>query len=150
MPYAIHKRGAEAPPEDGQPVGWHGVGDTDELMPYEAYLQDIPEGLSEPLWDSASQKLRASTQAEILADARSDKEAELRDAADSWYQANVRSFEGAIVTAKYGRSGLTALNTEERAVFDLMSANYTRLKNLIVQARAAATVEALEAIAWTP
>ena len=60
----------------------------------------------------------------------------------------MRSFEGAIVVAKYGRSGLTALNTEERAVFDAMNANYTKLKNLIVQARAAATVEALEAIAW--
>ena len=150
MGYGIFKSDGKWPPtapEDSQPIGWNYRATGEECEGGEVYVEELSTG---DVWDAASQDLRARTAAETLADARSDKEAELRDAADSWYQANVRSFEGAIVTAKYGRSGLTALNTEERAVFDLMSANYTRLKNLIVQARAAATVEALEAIAWTP
>ncbi len=47
-----------------------------------------------------------------------------------------------------GRSGLTALNAEERAIFDEMNANYTKLKNLIVQTRAATTLSEVEAIQW--
>jgi hypothetical protein len=95
------------------------------------------------------------TAAEIVAatslpQVRLRKEAELRDAADSWYQGSVRSFESAIVTAKYGRGGLTALGTEERAIFDEMNANYTKLKNLIGQVRAATTVAEVEAVVWTP
>jgi hypothetical protein len=85
-----------------------------------------------------------------LPQVRLRKEAELRDAADSWYQGSVRSFESAIVTAKYGRGGLTALGTEERAIFDEMNANYTKLKNLIGQVRAATTVAEVEAVVWTP
>jgi hypothetical protein len=107
-----------------------------------------PEGFYSPLW-TGSAWAEGKPAAEILTERREAKEVELRGAADGWYQANVRSFEGAIVTAKYGRSGLTALNAEERAVFDAMNANYTRLKGLIVQVRAAATLEEVEAISWS-
>jgi hypothetical protein len=41
------------------------------------------------------------------------------------------------------------LNAEERAIFDEMNANHTRLKNLIGQVRAATTVGEVEAISWT-
>jgi hypothetical protein len=108
-----------------------------------------PDGLYSPRWLSADEWAEGKPADTILAEAKVNKEAELRDRADSWYQGSVRSFEGAIVTAKYGRSGLTALNAEERAVFDEMNANYTRLKNLIGQVRAAATVSEVEAIFWT-
>jgi hypothetical protein len=119
-----------------------------EALPVECIATRPPEGFYTPQW-TGSEWTEGKPAAEILVATREAKEAELRGAADSWYQANVRSFEGAIVTAKYGRSGLTALNAEERAVFDEMSANYTRLKGLITQVRAAATVEELEGISWT-
>jgi hypothetical protein len=119
-----------------------------EALPAECVATRPPEGFYSPLW-TGSEWTEGKPAAEILTEARASKEAELRGAADGWYQENVRSFEGAIVTAKYGRSGLTALNTEERAVFDAMNANYQKLKNLIVQVRAAATLEEVEDISWT-
>jgi hypothetical protein len=101
------------------------------------------------VWDASSGELRERTAAEELERARKEKEAGLRDAADGWYQGSVRAFEGAIVTAKYGRSGLTALNAEERAIFDEMNANYTKLRNLIGQVRAATTVQDVESVEWS-
>jgi len=38
---------------------------------------------------------------------------------------------------------------EERAIFDEMDANYTKLKSLVGQVRAAATVTEVEGISWT-
>jgi hypothetical protein len=119
-----------------------------EATPQDCVTQRPPEGFYSPKWTGTAW-VEGKPAAEILTEARASKEAELRGAADGWYQENVRSFEGAIVTAKYGRSGLTALNAEERAVFDAMNANYTKLKNLIVQARAAATLGEVEAISWS-
>jgi hypothetical protein len=117
-----------------------------------SHIESRPQqGFHRPKWSAASLAwVEGKPAADILTEAKANKEAELRDAADSWYRANVRSFEGAIVTAKYGRSGLTALNAEERAVFDSMNANYQRLKDLIVQTRAATTIAEVEAISWTP
>jgi hypothetical protein len=74
------------------------------------------------------------------------KEAELRDAADAWYRQNVRAFEGAVVIHKIDR-GL-ALNAEETAIRDAMTANYTKLKDLIAQVRAAQSLAELEAVSW--
>jgi hypothetical protein len=101
------------------------------------------------VWDPATSTLRPRTTAEQLAEAKALKEAELRDAADSWYQRSVRSFEGAVVIHKIDR-GL-ALNAEEQAIRDAMNANYQKLKNLIGQVRdpATDTVAKVEAISWT-
>jgi hypothetical protein len=133
--YAVCNRTDESPPQDGQQVSvrtYHPE-TMDDPRDYEVLVEDLPPDVEEAVWDGAAGTLRAGTTTEELAEAKRLKEAELRDTADAWYQANVRSFEGAIVTAKYGRSGLTALSAEERVVFDEMNANYTKLKNLIGQ-----------------
>jgi hypothetical protein len=140
--YLLHPRG------DGEEPGYSLVADDYEASVGEVVVDEDPSG---KVWDGPVGELRARTASEDLAYAKAQKEAELRDAANAWYQSSVRGFEGAIVAAKYGRSGLTALNAEERSVFDEMNANYTKLKNLIGQVRdpATDTVAEVEAIAWT-
>jgi len=124
--------------------------DDTQPLPIRTIEARPPEGFYRPRWTGEPPVWEeGKPAAEILTDAKAQKEAELRDAADQWYQADVRSFEGAIVTAKYGRGGLTALSTEERAVFDEMNANYTKLKNLVASVRAASTVEEVEAVTWS-
>jgi hypothetical protein len=83
-----------------------------------------------------------------LAEVKTFKESELRDAHEANHQATIRGSEGTIVAAKYGRGGTAALSAEERAVFDEMNANLTKLKSLVSQVRAASTVEAVLAIQW--
>ncbi len=100
------------------------------------------------VWPQGEAAPRESSTAEALEKARTEQENIVRDAANAHYEASTRSFEGAIVAAKYGRGGLPALNAEERIVFDAMNADYTRLKSLVVQIRAAATVEAVRAVVW--
>jgi hypothetical protein len=115
----------------------------------ESCVEERPqEGFHAPRW-AGSQWTEGKPSAEIFEEAKAQKEAELRDAATGWYETNIRSFEGSIVVAKYGRSGLTALNAEERVVFDGMNASYTRLKGLIVQVRGATTVAEVEDIRWS-
>jgi hypothetical protein len=121
-------------------------------LPASTVASRPPEGFHRPRWNgepAGGAWVEGKPAAEIFEEAKAQKEAELRDAADAWYQSSVRSFEGAIVTAKYGRSGLTALNAEERSVFDEMNANYTKLKNLIGQVRAATTIGEVEAVQWS-
>jgi hypothetical protein len=131
---------------DGQEPSVRAIGSADDAPEGAVVVEEAP--LAGWIWDAAAKAMRERTQTEALSYARAQKEAELRDAADAWYRGNIRSFEGAIVTAKYGRSGLTALNAEERAIFDEMNANYTKLKNLIGQVRVAASLEDLEGISW--
>jgi hypothetical protein len=138
--YLLHLRG------DGEEPGYSLVADSYEALEDEVVVDEEP---SSKVWDAATQSLRYRTPSEDLQAAKASKEAELRDAADGWYQGSVRAFEGAIVGSKYGRSGFTALNAEERAIFDEMNANYTRLKDLISQVRAATTVSEVEGISWT-
>ncbi len=113
----------------------------------------IPPGVDPPqwragkIWDDANGP-RDPTAVEALQKARVDREKLVRDAANAHYEATTRSFEGAIVAAKYGRGGLTALNAEERIVFDTMNADYVRLKGLIVDIRQATTIEAVRAVVW--
>jgi hypothetical protein len=99
-------------------------------------------------WDPQANALRAPTEQEALLSARTEQEALVRDAANAHYEATTRSFEGAIVAAKYGRGGLSALNAEERIVFDAMNADYVRLKGLIVDIRQATSVEAVQTVVW--
>jgi hypothetical protein len=138
--YLLYLRG------DGEEPGYSLVADDYQPQASETVVSESPEG---KVWDASSSSLRERTAAEELSNAKASKEAELRDAADGWYQGSVRAFEGAIVIAKYGRSGLTALNAEERAIFDEMNANYSRLKQLVSQVRAATTVAEVEGISWT-
>ncbi len=133
-------------------VGVRFVQDTDPLALGEVEVQ-IPPGIDPPqwragkIWDDANGP-RDPTAAETLQKARTDQEKLVRNAANAHYEATTRSFEGAIITGKYGRGGLTALNAEERIVFDTMSADYVRLKGLIVDIRQATTIEAIRAIVW--
>jgi hypothetical protein len=140
MPYALMN------PKDGETVSYRTIEDEAEATAVEVVVEEAPDG---KVWDSATASLRLRTGAESLEEAKAAKEAALRDQADSWYQANVRSFEGAVVTAKYGRGGLAALSAEERSVFDAMNQNYERLRTLVGQARAASSEEELEGISWT-
>ncbi len=102
---------------------------------------------SSMVWDDTNGP-RNPTSVEALQKARVEQESIVRDAANAHYEATTRSFEGAIVAAKYGRGGLTALNAEERIVFDTMNADYVRLKGLIVNIRQATTIETVRAVAW--
>jgi hypothetical protein len=53
MAYAIHLRGAEKAPIDGQPVGFRVVRDASELHPYEKYVETLPDGVSNLVWSKA-------------------------------------------------------------------------------------------------
>jgi hypothetical protein len=139
MPYAIQN------PTDGKFPSWRAVGEGEDLEADEVLVNEAP--VPGEVWDAATQSFRDPTTTEALTEARAAKERELRDAADGWYQANVRSFEGAVVLHKIDRGQV--LSVEEQAVRDQMSSNYTKLKNLIVQTRAATTLSEVEAIQWT-
>ncbi len=133
-------------------VGVRFVGDAVAPTTEEVEVQ-IPPGVDPPqwradkIWDDANGP-RDPTTVEALQKARADQETLVRNAANAHYEATTRSFEGAIVAAKYGRGGLTALNAEERIVFDTMNADYVRLKGLIVDIRQATSVEAVRAVVW--
>lgn len=139
MPYEVLDQ------KDGEPVGYRAVRDQDDADNPTLVFDAIPE---DAVWDATSMKPRQRTATELLQDAKDEKEAELRDAANNWYRQNVRGFEGAIVVGKYGRGGLTALSAEERTVFDSMNANYTKLKSLVASVRSAANVAEVEGISW--
>jgi hypothetical protein len=121
-------------------------------LPSSEYVESRPpQGFHKPKWDGTREPaawVEGKAAAEIFLEAKASKEAELRDAADSWYRMNVRAFEGAVVAAKWAKG--QALLAEEQVVFNDMNASYTRLKSLISQVRAATTVAEVEAISWTP
>lgn len=119
----------------------------DQPLPEDAIESRPPEGFYAPKW-TGSEWIEGTDATSLLASHKETKEQELRNAADAWYRENIRSFEGAVVVAKYGRGGLTALSTEERAVFDSMNANYTKLKGLVSAVRVATSVAEVKGITW--
>jgi hypothetical protein len=98
------------------------------------------------IWDATTQTLRARSASEVLAHAKTMKEAELRDAANSWYVQNVRSFEGAVVVFK-AATGAT-LTAEEVAIRDAMTNNYNTLRTKIGTVRAATALNQVESVVW--
>ncbi len=134
-------------------IGYRIVAQGTALNPEEVEVEGLEEDqahveVAQMVWPNGAPTPRLPTSTEALEKAREEQEGIVRDAANAHYEASTRSFEGAIVAAKYGRGGLPALNAEERIVFDAMNADYTRLKSLVVQIRAAATVEAVRAVVW--
>ncbi len=127
------------------------VQDTEPLAPGEVEVQippgvDLPQWRAGMIWDDSNGP-RNPTSAEALQNARTEQERLVRDTANAHYEATTRSFEGAIVTGKYGRGGLLALNAEERIVFDAMNADYTKLKSLLAQIKTAG-IDTVQTINW--
>jgi hypothetical protein len=139
MPYVLENL------VEGREPSVRAVGDASDAPEGSYVVEEAPP--ADHIWDATARQMRARTQAESLSYAKAAKEAGLRDAADRWYRQNVRAFEGAVVVHKIDRG--FALNAEEQAIRNAMNANYTKLKNLIGQVRAAATVAEVEAISWT-
>lgn len=73
MGYAIHARDGQWPPNppvDGEPIAWHYRASEEECEDGEVYLEDMPEGMSQPRWDAASGEPRFRTDEEIAGDER--------------------------------------------------------------------------------
>lgn len=138
MPYALSNL------VDGQKPSWHYIADNSEAGAGEVVVQARPTETQ--VWDAATSSLMTATAVQALSYAKNQKEAQLRDAADDWYEREVRGFEGVVIAAKYGRG--TPLSAEEQAVFTGINTQYAKLKDLITQVRAATTLAQVDAIRW--
>ena len=77
MGYAIHARDGAWPPNppaDGEPIGWHYRASEEECEGGEVYVEELPQGLSEPRWDASEGKPRIRTEGEM---AEAEREATL-------------------------------------------------------------------------
>lgn len=68
MGYGIFNRDGEWPPStpvDGEPVGWHYRASEADCQGGEVYLEELPDGMSEPRWDASEGKPRFRTDEEV-------------------------------------------------------------------------------------
>jgi hypothetical protein len=68
MGYGVFKTDGAWPPSapvDGEPIGWHYRASEDECEGGEVYVEDMPEGMSQPRWDGAKGEPRFRTEAEL-------------------------------------------------------------------------------------
>lgn len=98
------------------------------------------------LWDATAGALRAPTGTDALRIAKRRKEVQVRDAANAALSVSTRATEREVVVYK-AASG-AALNADDIAIRDAMTANYNALRAKVAQVRAATTVEGVEGMTW--
>jgi hypothetical protein len=68
MGYAIHARDGAWPPNapvDGESIAWHYRASQEECEGGEVYVEELPDGLSEPRWDASESKPRFRSEEEL-------------------------------------------------------------------------------------
>lgn len=98
------------------------------------------------VWDETSSSPRPPTDAELLAAAKTQQEALVRDSANNESLREVRPFEARIAVAKWARQ--LALSAEEQSIFNAENARYNKLVGLVSQIRAATTISQVQGITW--
>lgn len=119
----------------------------------EVLVQNDPVG---QVWDAATSSVRNRTvdeqaqfEASRLALIKAKKRAELVAAADAAYQAEIPSFAGVVVAAKFVPPGNTQyLNARELTIFNKIQAGYSKVLSLLDQVDAATTTAEVQAIVW--
>jgi hypothetical protein len=139
---------ASKSPVDGEPIGWHYRASADECEGGEVYVEDIPEGMSEPRWDG--EKPRFRTDEEIAEDARQttlQRVAAQAEESMAGIFVNPNDVLGLVAAVLYKTQAGEALTPEEQQAMAYLNQQYEH--GLAKKAEiASADPKDLEAIEW--
>ena len=132
MGYAIHARDGQWPPNppvDGQPIAWHYRASPEECEGGEVYVEDLPDGMSEPRWDGPAGKPRFRTEDELIQDARArtlERVASEAEASLSTQFVNPNEVIGLLANVMYKQQTHEPLTQQEQGALALLKSEYDR------------------------
>lgn len=154
MGYAIHARDGAwppHPPQDGEPIGWHYRASPDECEGGEVYLEELPEGLSEPRWDASRGAPRARTEEELIQEARDqtlERIAEEAAASLSSQFVNPNEVIGLLANVLFKQQNGEDLTAQEQGALSLLKDEYGKAPIKKREIREAPP-ESLSSISWS-